>query len=360
MRIKESEITVVAVRSVVHSETGKYFYTANADGEVIKWDVDTRAYQQIFQNEDVARVVNVSPDEKYLALGTDQNNILLFDLRKSGQEPTKISGHMGGTVFDLQFLPDNAGFISVGADNRIIRSDFKTSTEIAKSNVRINKIALSPDAKSLVGGGNDGNVYIWDLSDVSKGATTLVTRRTAASDSTGSVVRSKSSPIKAVKFSNKGELLAYGTDDGRIIVWDLKENKRREPTLAGFRAPITDIEFSPEDRLILATSRNKQVRMWDLSHPFDLPIVLQDYSGVGGDSQGWVNDADFSQDGKYFITAANDGNIRKYPTKIGTIAKEICSHITLGNMSENEWRQYVGDLDYEETCAGMPKRFADL
>ena len=355
-----SENTVVAVRSVVYSNDGNYFYSANGDGEVVKWNVVTREWEKIFQNDDVARVVNISPNEQYLALGTDLNNILIFDVNNINQEPTKIGGHEGGTVLDLLFLPDNSGFISVGIDNRILRSDFRSSTELARSNTKINKIALSPDAKTLVGGGEDGNVYIWDLTDIGKGATTLVNKSTQV-DSTGVVsTSSKRSPIKSIKFSNDGKLLAYGTDDGRIRIWDLKEDKQIPPTLTGFRSTITDIEFSPDDRLLLATSRNKQVRMWDLENPFDLPITLQDYKGASGE-QGWVNDADFSPDGNYFITAANDGNIRKYPTKISRLAREICSLIEGGNMSENEWRQYVGeDIKYVETCKGASRRSNEL
>lgn len=356
-----SENTVVGVRSVVYAQDGKSFYTAQGNGEVVKWNVETRAFQTIFQNEDVARVVNISPNERYLALGTDQNNILLFDVRNLASEPGNISGHEGGTVFDLIFLPDNSGFISVGKDNRILQSNFKTSTELVRSSVRINKIALSPDAKTLVGGGNDGNVYIWDLTDVSKGATTLVNRGTSVDSTGGVVANSKVSPIKAVKFSNEGKYLAFGTDDGKIKIWDLEEERQIPPTLTGFRAPVTDIEFSPNDRLLLATSRNKEVRMWDFNNLFDLPILLQDYKGASGDSRGWVNDADFSPDGEYFITAANDGNIRLYPTKVSKLAREICSHLTIGNMSDNEWKQYVGgDIPYVETCNGLDKRSNDL
>ncbi|MEO9484483.1 MAG: High-affnity carbon uptake protein Hat/HatR [Ekhidna sp.] len=358
---ESSENTVISALSVVYSKDGDYFYTANGNGEVIKWNVETRGWEKVFQNEDVARVVNISPSEQYLALGTNENNILLFDVKNIDQQPTKIDGHQGGAVFDLLFLPDNSGFISVGADNRILRSDFRSSTELVKSNVRINKIALSNDAKTLVGGGNDGNVYIWDLTDMSKGATMLV-NKSSSTDSTGVVSSSnKVSAIKAVKFSNNGKLLAYGTDDGKIKVWDMETDEQIPPTLTGFRAPITDIEFSPNDRLLLATSRNKQVRMWDLENPFDLPVILQDYKGSGGDNQGWVNDADFSPDGQYFLTAANDGNIRLYPTNVGKLAKEICSHITLGNMSQNEWRQYVGEgIEYVETCSGQPRRANEL
>lgn len=351
-----SENTVIGVRSVVYSADGNHMYSANADGEVIKWNVESRAWEQIFQNDDVARVVNISPNERYLALGTDQNNILLFDVRDIDQQPTKIDGHLGGTVFDLLFLPDNSGFISVGADNRILRSDFRTSTELARSETRIRKIALSKDAKTLVGGGEDGNVYLWDLTDISAGPTQLINK--PQEGETG-FNKNASRAIQAVTFSNGGRYLAYGSEDGRLVIWDMENNEQVQPTLTGFRAPITDIEFSPNDRLILGTSRNSQVRVWDMENLFDLPIVLEDYQGLG--QQGWVNDADFSPDGKFFVTAAGDGNIRKYPTTAHAMAEEICSHITIGNMSDNEWRQYVGEgIDYVETCEGLPKRGSEL
>ncbi|WP_370090375.1 High-affnity carbon uptake protein Hat/HatR [Ekhidna sp.] len=348
-----SENTIVGVRSVVYSNDGNSMYSANADGEVVKWNVETRAWNLIFQNDNVARVVNISPNEQYLALGTEQDNILLFDVQNINQQPSKIDGHVGGTVFDLLFLPDNSGFISVGADKRILRSDFRTATELAKSTTRIKRIALSPDAKTLVGGGDDGNVYLWDLTDIGAGATTLVNKSEGTANDKGSRA------IKSVKFSNSGKYLAYGSDDGRLTIWDMENDEQVQPTLTGFRAPITDIEFSPDDRLILGTSTNSQVRVWDMQNLFDLPIVLEDYKGQG--QQGWVNDASFSPDGKFFVTAAGDGNIRRYPTTAHAMAKEICSHITEGNMSDNEWRQYVGEgIEYVETCEGLPKRGIEL
>lgn len=334
----------IGVRSVAYSRDGKSMYSANANGEVIKWDMETRRYELVFHDEDVARVVNVSPNEQFLALGTDLNNILLFDVRNIDRDPAKISGHTGGTVLDLQFLPDDSGFISVGVDNRILRSDFRTSSEITRTNIRINKIALSPDAKTLVGGGADGKVYIWDLTDVTAEPTTLVT--TSEEENLSRIPSS----IRSVRFSHNGRYLAYGNERGTMILYDMENDEPVQPALTGFRAPITDIEFSPDDRLVLGTTTNSQVRIWDMQNLFDLPIVLEDYSGLN--EQGWVNDADFSPDGKYFVTASGDGFIRRYPTTAHAMAEEICSKVSR-NLTANEWRQYVGEsIEYVETCEG--------
>ncbi len=338
-----------AVKSVVYANDGKHIYSANSNGEVVLWDVYNRTYTPVFKNEDVARVVNISPDERYLALGTDESHILLFNVKSLEQDPVEIRGHEGGTVFDLVFLPNNQGFISVGKDQRILQSDYVNSKEIAKSNVRIDEIIISPDASKLVGGGHDGHVYIWDLNNLEAGPSRLVDTNEEASDT---------APIKSVKFSPNGRYLAYGNETGKVIIWDVEKDEQVQPELTGFRAPVTDIEFSPNNRLLVVTSTNKQVRVWDMQNLYDLPIVLRDYSGQTAGT-GWVYDADFSPDGKYFVTAAGDGAIRKYPTNIAEFADQICYNITTreGNMSENEWRQYVGEgIEYQLTCEGQGKR----
>lgn len=333
--------TVIAMRSVVYANDGKSMYSASSNGEVLKWNVETRQYTEVFKNANIGRVVNVSPNEQYLALGTESEDILLFNPKNINSQPTKIDGHLGGKVKDLVFLKDNSGFISVGDDKRILKSNFSSTTEIIKSDVGINKIALSPKSKTLAGASDDGNVYLWTLDDLEAEYTTLD--------------RKSDVKVTAVKFSNDGKFLAFGDAEGTLVIWNMEENKQVEPTLKGFRGIITDIEFSPDDRLIVASSTNSQVRIWDMENLFDLPTILEDYKGER--EKGWVNDVSFSPDGKHFVTAAGDGNIRRYPTTPDQMAAEICSLIEKeGNMSDNEWRQYVGVEYNEMTCEGMPKR----
>lgn len=342
---EDAENTEIGVRSVVYSKDGNSFYSAGSNGEVLKWDVATRVPTQFFKRPDVeiARVVNISADEKYLALGTQDDHILVFNAQNPG-EPTILDGHAGGAIYDLVFLPDNSGFISVGADNRILRSDFRSSQELARVPARVKTIDISPDAKTLVGGSTDGNVYKWDLTNMSQEPTTIDRKSTAQ--------------VTSVRFSNNGIFLAMGDADGVVILYSILASNQHGPNLTGFRSPVTDIEFSPNNRLMLATSTNKQARMWDIKNIFELPTVLNDYPGE--DESGWVYDSSFSPDGEYFLTAAGDGYIRRYPTTPHAMAEEICAHITEGNMSNSEWRQYVGDpneLPYVYTCGeGMDKR----
>ena len=127
--------------------------------------------------------------------------------------------------------------------------------------------------------------------------------------------------------------------------------------LKGFTAPVNDVEFSPNDRLIAAASNDGTVRMWDMDpdNIFDLPTVFDDHGGEEGGSSKWVFDLDFNPEGTGIITAAGDGLLRYFPTKPDEYVTQICGFLNR-NMSDVEWRQFVGkDIDWVSTCEGLEK-----
>ncbi|MCP4458705.1 MAG: WD40 repeat domain-containing protein [Cytophagales bacterium] len=331
-----------AVRSVRHSVDGKTLYSAGSDGKVLKWSIARKTSQILFESDDIQRVVNVSPDERYLAMGTDNSHILLFDLRANTGLPKKIEGHVGGTVYDMVFLPDGRGFISSGEDRRILKSNFNTSVEILKVNSSVKALAVSPDGKTLACGAANGEVYLVDLSSPD-----YVTTKIWLKDA---------KPVEALAFSQTGDQLAFGENNGNIIIWDLNNKKKFGPTLTGFVAAITDVEFSPDSRLLAASSRDKSVRFWDLENIYDLPTVLDDHNG-------WVWSISFNPDGDRIMTGCQDGLVRNFPLKSSEMAFKINENIEAvnggKNLSETEWKQYVAletVIPYEETIKGEPRR----
>ena len=326
-----------AVRSVQHSKDGKIIYSAGADGKIMEWDVDSKVFKTLYEKDDIQRVVSISPDERYLAMGTSNNNILLYDLKAGNMR--QIEGHIGGTVFDMVFLPDGNGFISSGSDNRIIQSDFISSQEILNLDSPVMALAVSPDGKTLACGSQAGNVYLVDLQSRYKEVDRIWQRD------------NQPERIEAITFNHDGTLLAFGDDSGIVTMWDMEIGKTYRIPLTGFSAAITDVEFSPNSRLIAASSRDRTVRFWDLeeNNIYDLPTVLDDH----GD---WVWDISFNPNGEYIVSACKDGIIREFPLKSDEMIQQINAGLGIKhNMTQTQWNQYVDtDIPYEYTIEGLP------
>ncbi|MEO9967863.1 MAG: High-affnity carbon uptake protein Hat/HatR [Reichenbachiella sp.] len=331
-----------AVRSVRYSQDGKRMFSAGSDGKLLQWDMtsDRRKSKVLVDNNFVNRVVDLSPQEKWVAVGTDDDRILLYDLKKKGSDPKELTGH-SGVVFDLVFLNENEGFISSSGDKVIRKNDFNSNIEIARVASRVHALALSPDGRYLAGGSQSGNVYLWDLDNENEEK---------------SIYIKGGSAVHAISFNHDGSIIAIGDQEGDVILWDLNESKKLR-TLTGHATKITDLEFSNDNSLLASTSFDGTARIWVMKHLNDLPIVLDDH-GTGSGSKRWVWSAAFSPDGSTLMTGAGDGIIRYWPTHPDEMAENICGDVQLAhNMSQNSWNAYVGDdIDYEETCEGKPKR----
>lgn len=331
-----------AVRSVRFAADGKSMFSAGSDGKLLSWDMtnDRKTSKVLIDNNFVNRVVDLSPEERWLAVGSDDDRILLYDLKNSGQEPKELTGH-SGTVFDLVFLKGDEGFISSSGDKVIRKNNYKTNTEIARVASRVKALALSPDGRFLAGGSESGSVYLWDLEN---------------NNEEKSLYIKGGSPVHAISFNRDGKILAIGDDEGDVILWDLQESKQIR-RLTGHDAKVTDLEFSKDNTLLASTSFDGTARIWVMEFLNDLPIIMDDH-GTGRGSKKWVWSAAFSPDGKTLMTGAGDGVIRYWPTHPDEMALEICGNPKIEhNLSVNSWNAYVGeDIDYKETCEGKPKR----
>jgi hypothetical protein len=336
---------IVAVKSVAFSQDGERMYSAGSDGRLLMWDItnEQRTYKEIFNQSQVNRVVNISPNERYLALGTSDDNIMVIDLNNLNGEPIKVKGHVGGTIFDLVFLDDNNTFISTGADNRILLHTLKSGSKAVEiAQARAKALALSPDNKTIAAGTDDGEVIIIDLEDEEYGARNIYRRAN----------ENEQNPVHGLHFSHSGKFLAFGDEHGDVFIWDLEARRRWGPTLTGFESPISDVHFSPNDSLLVATSRDKTARMWHITpdNIYDLPTVFDDHDD-------WVLTVDFHPSGDRFATGSADGIIRMFDVLPHNYASLICGLVEY-NMSDTQWRQYVGDpeeITYEYTCEGLEK-----
>jgi WD40 repeat protein len=116
-------------------------------------------------------------------------------------------------------------------------------------------VAFSPDGRRLVTGGERNTIKIWD---VEKGGEMLNT------------LEGHGGEVYTIAVSSDDKdrwLIASGGEDSTVKIWDGRTGKLIR-TLRGHTGLVSSLAFSPDGRRVYSGSRDKTVRIWDLT-PLD-------------------------------------------------------------------------------------------
>ena len=111
----------------------------------------------------------------------------------------------------------------------------------------INTVAISPNSDLLATGSDDKNVYLWDIKTETLVATFI----------------GHSQAVKSVIFSPDGTILASCSDDRTIKLWNIKECQKIS-TFQGHSNYIKSLAFSPDGTILASGSWDKTIKLWNL------------------------------------------------------------------------------------------------
>ena len=140
-----------------------------------------------------------------------------------------------------------------------------------------------------------------------------------------------------------------GSEDKTARLWDLtaKDPAAAPIVLRGHEGSITAVAISPDNRWLVTGSGDKTARLWDLTakDPAAAPIVLRGHEGS-------INAVAISPDNRWLVTGSWDKTARLWDLRLDEMIELGCR--TAGrNLSEEEWKRYMGNLPYQKTCSKL-------
>jgi WD40 repeat protein len=281
--------------------------------------------------------VALSPDNRWLATGSNDTDVKLWDLTGARKEPIVLKDH-SATVNSIAFS-DDGRWLATGAADATARlwdmtDPMRPATLLRGQDLAITKVIFSPGAEPryLVTVGDDRHARLWNIPDpladpiVLRGAVKPQIMGMAVSTdgkwiATSSYQDSKlvlwsaedaRQPVRelplpsyshAIAFSPDGRwLAAKSQDEGIVSLWKFPDLS--EPPIQLVEngwGDIRTLAFSPDSRWLVSGTQGGKVNIWDVSGD---SISLEPSHSCSQSGSRWVREPAFSKDGHYLATAA--------------------------------------------------------
>lgn len=220
---------------------------ASVDSHVRLWEIDKKASGDELPNSYIeppgpSQIVSFSRLSNHLAYGASDQRVRVWDVAnkrvvREFAAPSEIKG--------LSFANDD-NLIAINREDSITLWNWYEDRIIKTWNVRPGRtIAFSPDGSNLAIGG-DWNVEIWELASYKLVDTLKV-----------------SSPVNALGFSAKHNVLAIGCKNGQIRIWDASA-KRIIDRYFEHEHSITSISFLKGGEVLVSGSDDTTIKLWSV------------------------------------------------------------------------------------------------
>ena len=258
------------------------------------------------------RQINLGQDEKAALLARQaycfyqrERNKVLYQIDDALREALCINnfgnilqGHES-EISVISFNPKNPQMLA-SADHKgiILLWDLRRSPDVCRyKNIThmyeygtIVSLVFSPDGQMLALGNSKGAVLLWQ--DLDKPPQIL-----------GHHDQDKK--VTSVAFNWNGTILASGSDDHTIKIWNLENQSEIKPALKEHKDAVRAVAFSPDannNYLLASGSKDKSIRLWDISDNSCLG-VLENHSDT-------VRSVAFSPDGQTLASGSSDRTVR--------------------------------------------------
>ncbi len=211
-----------------------------------------------------------------------------------------------GAIREIAYSPDGTR-LAVASAIGIWIYDAQTGEELnlftGHTEGGVVSVSFSPDGEMLASGSFDQTVRLWDVK-------------------TGETIRTLTGHIgivESVSFSPNGQTLASGGGfrDNTVRLWDVSTGELLH-TLTGHMEGVDSVSFSPDGQTLASGSEDETVRLWDVA----TGAIVHTLTG----HTDRVNSVSFSPDGQTLASGSEDETIRLWDVATGAIVHTLTGH----------------------------------
>ena len=236
--------------------------SASDDHTIRLWNTETgQCLTTLTGHNNWVRTVAFSSHGRFLVSGGDDCTIRVWNTASGFCR--RVVKPSDAWIRTVEFDPTNSRHLISGGDDQVVRRwDIKEeiSYPLAQHDHRICSVAYSRDGTMVASGSDDTTVILYDMKS------SQIVYRFANADL----------GIKAVAFSPNGRYLAAGGDDQLLYLWDLQASSPEEQCVVlrptdyrGLSGGIRSVAFSPNGRYVISGGLDEMIRIGDLSQMED-------------------------------------------------------------------------------------------
>jgi WD40 repeat protein len=193
----------------------------------------------------------------------------------------------------------------------------------------VQSVAFSPNGQLIASGSYDNTIRLWNP------ATGFLYR----------LLEGHLGLVSSITFSLDGQLLASGSYDTTVRVWDPKTGALKY-TLEGHSGWVQSVAFSPDGQLIASGSYDNTIRLWNPATGF-LYRLLEGHLGL-------VSSITFSLDSQLLASGSYDMTVRVWNLKTGAVQQILIAKGAVNELRFSQDASYVttdfGALTIQSKC----------
>ncbi|KAG8795187.1 POC1 centriolar protein A [Ceratobasidium sp. 428] len=300
------------VRSVAFSPDGAYIASGSDDNTIRIWDACSGkpVVQPLTGHTKHVNSVVYSPDGAYIASGSDDDTIRIWDARTGKLVGQPLIGHTN-LVYSVAYSPDGVYIASGSWDHTIHIWDARTGEPVGQPIIGhvqdVCSVAYSPDGAYIVSGSNDRTIRIWEA--VGRRSRRLGVRSRAFPSVYSSCIYIRfwgiAPPNHVLQF-----IVVAWSRRSRPCTTEAHTGKPVGQPLTGHREWVRSVTYSPDGAYIASGSDDKTIRIWDA---LTGRLVGQPLTGHTDN----VRSVAYSPNGAYIVSGSWDKTIRIWDARTG-------------------------------------------